>query len=624
MAATLQPDRPATLRFAFPPDLSSARAAASTVRGFFAEQGVSDKELFACEVCVAEACNNAVEYATPEGRVHHAVVDALCSATLLELRVSDHTAGFEWPKGLMKPPMDSDRGRGLFIIQSFMVEVQYLRGPKENVLIMRKKRSGAAQAVDTEKEPRNFDESQRLLGDCKRAISAMARELCFRSETLSAVFRCCAELGSSSSSAGFAERLLADMLHLTSADWYVLRLVSSDHRQLTIAAVSSPELKAESLDFPTADSLPRTAEAIVAATRQLAHFEAGKSASDEPLRAAGANANGVVYPLTFNGALVGTVSVGRRQGNFAFGDLSEEVVKTFAEFLAIQTVNMRHREEDIRGRLFSQELDIARVVQRSLLPVSLPQVPGFGLAGGWHCAREVGGDFYDAIALNENCLLLMVADVMGKGVPAALFATNLRGLLRGLAARFDDPGMLLGRLNALLYEELSAASMFITAQVAVVDARARTITAAGAGHCPLLYTPASGPDVTTLVTQGMPLGVLSNETYRAQKVALGRPGTVLLYTDGLTDVRNATGQTFGPEALADWLRRNHGHGRSATEMRGRLAAELSRYRGDTAMTDDQAFLLLTEDRPEATRDPSSWFPKAHARAAAGSLASAWS
>lgn len=613
MAASLQPDRPATLRLAFPPDLPSARSAAATVRGFFAEQGVSAQELFACEVCVAEACNNAVEYATPEGRVHHAFVDAVCSATQLELRVSDHTAGFEWPKALIKPPMDSDRGRGLFIIQAYMDEVLYLRGAKENVLIMRKKRVAQTKAVETEKEPSTFDESQRKLAECKRAISAMARELCFRSETLSAVFRCCAELGASPSSDGFAERLMADMLHLTSADWYVLRFVSPDHRQLTTAAVSHPELKAEALAFPTVDSLPRTAEARVAAGRKLLHFEAGSSAADEPLRAAGEKANGVVYPLTFNGALVGTVAVGRRQGDFVFSDLVEEVVRTFAEFLAIQTVGLRHREEDLRGRLFAQELDIARVVQRSLLPVSLPQMPGFGLAGGWHCAREVGGDFYDAIALNEHSLLLMVADVMGKGVPAALFATNLRGLLRGLAARFDDPGLLLGRLNALLYEELSAASMFITAQVAVIDSRARTITAAGAGHCPLLYAPAAGGKIAALATQGMPLGVLSHETYRAQKVALGQPATVLLYTDGLTDVRNATGQTFGHEGLIDWMQRNHGHGRSATEMRGRLAAELSRFRGDTAMTDDQAFLLLTEERAEDARDAASWFPRVKSR-----------
>lgn len=617
----LQSDRPATLRLAFPPDLVSARAAAATVRGFFEEQGVSKEELFACELCAAEACNNAVEYATEEGRKHHAFVDAVCNAEELELRVCDHTAGFEWPKRGTRPPVHSERGRGLFIIRSFMDEVHYLRGTKENVLVMRKKRVGARGDAAKSEVALPAEEARRQLADCKRAVSAMARELCFRSETLSAMFRCCTELGRAGDSEGFEARLLADLLHLTQSDWYVLRLVSPDGGQLAVAAVSDNELETETLSLGGGGDAPASLEASVATSLKPARFDARACAGHEPLLAMGKKANGVIYPLQFNDALVGTLAVGCRAGAFEFGDLQEEVARTFAEFLAIQSAGQRRREEDLRTKLFARDLEIARVIQRSLLPVSLPQMSGVGLAGGWHCAKEVGGDFYDAIALSEDRSLMIVADVMGKGVPAALFATNLRGLLRGLSVRFDDPAQFLRRLNRLLYEELSAVSMFITAQVAVVDMRQRTITAAGAGHCPLLYVKDDGETIAQLATQGMPLGVLADFDYRSVTVTLGRPGTLLMHTDGLTEMRNAQGETFGQARLIQWLETNHGRGRSATQLRGRLAAELARFRGDAPMSDDQTFLLLTEERSEDSRDTASWFPAA-ARAARESFVDA--
>ncbi len=610
-APVVVPESPALLRSMFAPNLASARAAAGVVRAFFAEHGGLEPELFACELCVAEACSNAVVYAKGAAREEPGCVDFVCDAHALELRVTDHTAGFDWPDPFPTLPGDSDRGRGLFIIHSLMDDVQYLRGAKENVLVMRKKRSGLplARAVESLEpiEP-SLADTQRQLAECTHAISAMARELCFRTETLSAVFRCCAELGRAGASAGFEERLLADMLHLTSADWYVLRLVSPDERELRVAAVSTSELATAPLTLADLGEMPASLEAHVAASRTSVRFDARESLASEPLRAVGANANGVIYPLYSSDALVGTIAVGRRQGDFAFDALHEAVGRTFADFLAIQTAGLRHREQDLQTKLIAHELDIARVIQRSLLPVALPQLSGFGLAGGWHSARDVGGDFYDAIALGEHSLLLVVADVMGKGVPAALFAMNLRGLLRGMSALFEDPAQLLGRLNRLLHEELSAVGMFITAQVAVVDLRKRTVTAAGAGHGPLLYVAEDGKRVLPLATQGMPLGVLPDVDYRSLTVSLGRSGTLLMHTDGLTDMRNAAGEEFGQERLVSWLGANHGRGRSATELRGRLASALNRFRGDTAMTDDQAFLLLAEERVEDVREPAMRLP----------------
>jgi serine phosphatase RsbU (regulator of sigma subunit) len=368
--------------------------------------------------------------------------------------------------------------------------------------------------------------------------------------------------------------------------------VTDDRNALAVTAAFPMGLGLDPLPLSLAGETSPAIEARAALQRSSALFEVDRSAPDEPLRVAGARSNGVIYPLYHDDILVGTLAFGCRSGDFAFGDLLEGVGRTFAHLLAMHIAARQQRDEDVRLKLLAQEMKIARVIQRLLLPVSLPQLSGYGLAGGWHPAHEIGGDFYDAIALNEHTSLLIVADVMGKGVPAALFATNLRSLLRGLSAVFDNPGQLLTRLNRLLYHELSAVEMFITAQVALVDVVEGTITVAGAGHGPLLYTTGDGQPVEAIATAGVPLGVVADPIYVSRQIKLTRTGMLFLHTDGLTDMRNAGGEAYGAQRLSDWLSANHGRGRSATELRGRLVTELKRYRGDALMLDDQAFLLL--------------------------------
>lgn len=589
-APSIQPDRPPTLRLTFLRDVQSSRAATSIIRGFLTEQGLAADELFACELCLAEACNNAVEYADGPGRDLQPAVDAICNPEDVEFRVIDHTQGFELPEHINTPSPFGERGRGLFIIQSMMDEVHYLRGSDRNILIMRKKRR-TPRAVPSSAGNTSIEELRRQLAESKRTVTGMARELCFRSETLTAVFRCAAELGNLRDVQGFEDRVLRDLLHLTNSEWYVLRLLTPE-RTLRLAATSDPALDLKPLPVGGTET---TVESAVATNLTAETYDARECPNrQEPLLALGAESHGLVYPLCFGDTLVGTLTVGRTSGVFSYGERQHEVVRTFAEFLAIQTVSLRHREEELRNRIVARELEIAQDIQRSLLPLSLPQMPGFGLAGGWQSAREVGGDFYDAMALSDRTLLLVVADVMGKGVPAALFATNMRGLLRGLSERTADPAQLLSRVNRLVYAELSKMNMFITSLVVVVDLISRQVTAASAGHCPLLYVPHGRRTIMPLANQGLPLGVLPDTLYHNKTVTLGHPGVLLLHTDGLTEARNPNGEMFGQARLMEWLHVNAVAGRTADELRIRLAADLNRFRGSAAMADDQAFLLLAE------------------------------
>ena len=600
VSPSLYPARPAILRVAFSPDFASAREASGAIRGFLAEQGVPAKEIFSYELCVTEACYNAVEYAEGPCRDLNPVAEVLFTGEQIELRVTDHTAGFVMPERLPAPSPMIERGRGLFLIQSIMDDVSYLRGSSENTLVMRKKR----RSFQPSDSPHNngadrllsHEDCQQQLAESKRTLAIIAAELSVRSEALSAIFRCCADLGRSDNVAdGFGERLVSDLLHVTSSDWCILRLLSPHSRQLAVAAISEAGVATEAIELPAAGEAPRGLEASVAVSQKSERFDARTLSDDDPLKGAGPECTGLVCPLCFGGEVVGTIAIGRRDSQFPIGRLQDEVIRTFADFLAIQTLNLRHRNEEVRKRVVERELEVAQEIQQLLLPRTLPQVPGFGLVGGWQSARGVGGDFYDAIALGGQSLFLMIADVMGKGVPAALFATTMRGLLRGLASRGSDPAQILTSLNRLMYKELSAVNMFITAQIVHIDLQDRRATFASAGHCPLLVMHSGGRTVSALTAHGVPIGVLPDTVYQNVANASGIPATLLLHTDGLTDSRNSSGKMFGQRRLMAWLRANVIPGRGVTELRDRLMAELGRFRGETAMTDDQAFLLLSEE-----------------------------
>jgi serine phosphatase RsbU (regulator of sigma subunit)/anti-sigma regulatory factor (Ser/Thr protein kinase) len=612
ISPSFQPIRPATLRLAFAPNAASARAVAAEVRSFLARQGVSDRELFSCELCLAEAANNAVEYADRSAPSQaEPVAEALFTPEEIELRVTDHTAGFDFPERPTRPSPHSERGRGLFIIKSVMDEVRYLRGTKENILIMRKRRQpdpmptpAAAGESPTPTPPLPVSlPSTPSKPSGRRASSRTTTpeanrdgRSSFRSETLSSLVRSYSKLGHQDDfTDGFSDRLLGDLLHLTSTDWCVLRVLSLDDRQLEVVAASEPGLISTPITLAVRDASEPSLEAGVAASRVALRFDLADCPPGEPLRAAGAGGTGLICPLCFDGALVGTMAVGRRDGGFNLGKLQEEVVQAFAEFLAIQTVNLRRHKQEDRNRVMARELEIAREIQHLLLPHALPQPAGFGLAGGWHSAREVSGDFYDAIPLGDRSLLLMIADVMGKGVPAALFSTTMRGLLRGLAARSPDPAYLLSGLNRLLHSELSAVEMFIAAQIVHVDLQTRQVTAASAGHCPLLLLPRGAGEVAPLPTRGLPLGVLPDTLYSNATATLGEPAVLLLHTDGLTDVRDSSGARFGQRRLMNWLQEHGRAGRKADVLRDQLTAELTRFRGAAEMADDQAFLLMMEE-----------------------------
>ncbi len=310
----------------------------------------------------------------------------------------------------------------------------------------------------------------------------------------------------------------------------------------------------------------------------------------DPIAAVKPGSIGLVHPFYVGETLVGTLAVGKSRLRTPFTAAKINVVHTFADFLAIQIVNARLQEERVNTLLVARDLEIAQNIQRSLLLKSLPQMPGLELAGYCVSARQVGGDFYDVIKLSDTELLLVIADVMGKGIPAAMFAVILRSLLRALPELTNRPSELLARANQLLFDELSKVDMFITAQLVFVDARARRLVAASAGHCPMLI--AESGHVRTVSPEGMPLGIVADTSFSDETATLDQTCRVLLYTDGLTEARSPDGELFGAERLAAWLKKSAAAPHTAEQLKDQLASELSRFQANIALNDDQTFLIM--------------------------------
>jgi sigma-B regulation protein RsbU (phosphoserine phosphatase) len=245
-----------------------------------------------------------------------------------------------------------------------------------------------------------------------------------------------------------------------------------------------------------------------------------------------------------------------------------------------------------------QELKIARSIQMSLLPQGPLQMPGVSLSGHCEPAREVGGDYYDFLPLDNDRLGILIADVAGKGTSAALYMAELKGLVLSLSRHHVSPRTMLIEANRIISKHLDARS-FITMTYAVVDLRARTMTCSRAGHCPLVYVP--GPEAHSrapqvLTPEGMVLGLQFDlgDTFdrllEEVTLPLGRGDLFVLYTDGISEAMNEQGDCFGDQRLVDLAERNADLKSDA--LCERILSEVHSFAGDAAQHDDMTMVLI--------------------------------
>lgn len=237
----------------------------------------------------------------------------------------------------------------------------------------------------------------------------------------------------------------------------------------------------------------------------------------------------------------------------------------------IEEGRKRRREQQNRAR----ELEEARRIQQKLLPAALPQVPGWDIAASWQPASGVGGDCYDAMMFGDSRVALSIADVVGKGIPAALLMSNLQAAVRAFAVEEAAPGALCRQINRILCGNI-AEGRFISFFYCVVDATLRTLTYANAGHYPPVLVRGNG-SVERLDAGGPVLGVFDDGVYQQATVPFGSGERLVLFTDGITEARNDDDEEFGEERLIASAVTHRDC--DAYVLQARLADAVSRFSG---------------------------------------------
>ncbi len=269
------------------------------------------------------------------------------------------------------------------------------------------------------------------------------------------------------------------------------------------------------------------------------------------LRAAGVK---LVIPLVSQGELIGLINLGPRLSDQEYtGDdrrmLNNLAVQAAPAVRVAQLVRQQRQEALARERV-EQELRVARLIQETLLPKTLPQIDQYSIAAFWQPARAVGGDFYDFVHYPDGRLALVIGDVTDKGVPAAMVMASTRTLLRAAAERLQDPGAVLERANDLLCPDMPP-KMFCTCLFAVLDPQTGLLRYANAGHDLPYRRNATGVD--EMRATGMPLGLLPGMRYEEKQITLLPGETVVFYSDGIVEAHSPSYDMFGFNRLRDLI-----------------------------------------------------------------------
>jgi len=298
----------------------------------------------------------------------------------------------------------------------------------------------------------------------------------------------------------------------------------------------------------------------------------------------------LTIPLLSHGKVIGVLHATKEYQN-AFDQDDIDVMTTFADHVSIAIDNSRLIAKSIERERLHQEIMVAQRMQKRLLPQRLPEIPSAEFAAVSESSFEVGGDYYDVITLPDERIGIVVGDVSGKGVSAALYMAEVKGIVLSLSKICSTPRELLLRANDALIESLEK-NAFISAVYAVLDIPHASLTMARAGHCPVLLL--SGDSSELVRPSGIGLGLTNGSQFaqatEEREIKLKPGDTCIFYTDGITEARNAKMEEYGYERLVQVA----GEFRdcSADVMKVKILQSVRTFIGQGAYTDDVTLVVV--------------------------------
>ena len=296
------------------------------------------------------------------------------------------------------------------------------------------------------------------------------------------------------------------------------------------------------------------------------------------------------FPLSIKGDLYGAMVAVENNVPARFQAKRIELLTGVSQQIALAIQDDYLNKEMIVRERMEKEIQLARQIQKTFLPEELPQIEGWELDLRWSTAREVGGDFYDAFKTHDNKIAFAIADVSDKGMPAALYMTVTRTLIRSSAQSLHSPAKILARVNELLALENQTSGMFVTAVLGVLDPQSGEFEYAIAGHnLPLLCRGATG-QVENLKKGGIALGVIEKAEYEDHCTVMKPGDSLLLYTDGVTETFSSDEEPFAEKNLIEAFEKSFTQNtQSALEF---IEEKLNVFRGKQPLSDDVTMIHI--------------------------------
>jgi sigma-B regulation protein RsbU (phosphoserine phosphatase) len=298
----------------------------------------------------------------------------------------------------------------------------------------------------------------------------------------------------------------------------------------------------------------------------------------------------ITVPLKVRERITGVAQVINRLDGKPFDTDDLELFIALCSMVAIAIENAKMHRSLMEKQRLVKDMEFARTIQESFLPQKAPEVQRYRFSAHYTPALEVGGDFYDFIHLDENLTGIVIGDVSGKGVSAALYMAKMGSDMRTLAFTEQSPVEALAKLNDLLAER-SRRGMFATLLYIELDSRSGKLTISNAGHLPPIIKKADGSLMTLAKAGGAPLGMLPGLKFSQETAKLERGETVILYTDGIVEAMNAKEELYGYARFEALLKKSPA---DPGMLKTAIIEDVNRFTGLSPQHDDMTLVCFGE------------------------------
>jgi serine phosphatase RsbU (regulator of sigma subunit)/anti-sigma regulatory factor (Ser/Thr protein kinase) len=548
-------------------EIENVRTVSFFLHGIAQRLNLTEKSLFDVELAVEETVANIIQHAYRADHSGDIVVRVACNENHLQITLTDWGDVFKLDETLpydLSDPIDlrASGGMGLHLISKLMDRVERTSTPlgEPNTLVLTKqieRRQSVSHAQGAERE------LQAMLSISRAMTTGIQIDQ-------------------------LLERIINTLVNVIETERGTIFLIDESRKELYSRVAMQDRDQPHEIRMPLNEGIAGQ----VATSGKLRNVDDVYSEPQfNPIvdQVTGFTTRNMLAAPIINSQnkIIGVVQLLNKHDDH-FTSRDERLLSALAAQAGINIENARLHEQELQQRLFETELATARSIQTGFLPDVVPEHPGWEITHYWLPMREIGGDFYDFRMVPDGRLAIAIADVSGKGIPAAMFMAYCVTLIR-FAMRLElGPAELFANVNRLMLED-QRSRVFATAFVGYLDLDSAAFQYASAGHNPpLLYRARTGT-CEELTAPGVAMGVFEEAAYGQRVVKLEVNDVLVLYTDGITEVVNQHDEEFGEQRLQDLIAAHAGL--SVQQLKAIIVETIADF-GDQRGNDDETLIIL--------------------------------